>query len=139
MLQQTIPATRAAEAAQISASVEQFLAAGGEIQRLPIFKRDGSAGQTWTRTAKNPEAVETNTLKHIADKHCKKHPGGDTAMAVKKNSEYRRAERDALAPQVKAMSANGVTVKDIAKALGISVGTVTRIRVENGCERQRRE
>lgn len=138
MLQQTIPAARAAEAARISASVEEFLASGGRIQRLPIYRRDANAGHTWTRTAKNPEAVEANTLKHIADKHCKKHPGGDTTKAVKMFSDQRKAERDALAPQVKEMSANGVTVKEIAAALGISTGTVTRIRTENGCERKRR-
>ncbi|MAB24938.1 MAG: hypothetical protein CMK78_11405 [Pseudomonadales bacterium] len=139
MLQQTIPSARAAEAARISASVEEFLASGGRIQRLPIYRRDASAGKTWTRTAKNPEAVEANTLKHIADKHCKKHPGGDTKKAVKMFSDQRRAERDALAPQVKEMSAKGVFVPDIAKALGISPGTVVRIRREHKCGRQRRE
>ncbi|MEH6566212.1 MAG: hypothetical protein V7756_12860 [Halopseudomonas sp.] len=39
MLQQTIPAARAAEAARISASVEQYLAAGGEVNKLPGFQQ----------------------------------------------------------------------------------------------------
>lgn len=39
MLQQTIPAARAAEAARISASVEEFLAAGGKVRTLPGFHK----------------------------------------------------------------------------------------------------
>ncbi len=39
MLQQTIPAARAADAARISASVEEFLARGGEIEPVPGFQQ----------------------------------------------------------------------------------------------------
>lgn len=124
------------QARQLARQVEQFLAAGGRVQKLPIIRRDSAAAKVWTRSAAKPGGKKT--MKDLADKHCR-HPGGDTRKASKTFAQQCQDKRNKLAPQVIAMSSQGHTVVHIAGALKVSTGNIERIRREHGLSRKRKD
>lgn len=125
-MQSPIPEARAADAAWLSAQIAEFERRGGSVE--PIGTRIGNPLKPDFNNHKRGIRQEViRTPKELADKHCRKGAKGRQAYIASC-----KAERDQVAPMVLSMSKEGKTVEQIAAAAGISVGTVSKIRVENG-------
>lgn len=127
-MQSPIPETRAAEAAQISQAVAEFERNGGKIERVPILI--GQTYDTWRAYVPSegapPPVAKPKTRKEQAKR------GYDVRQAHAVKSAKARAERDAVAVQIRTMATAGEKTVDIAKVLGIAPRTVRRTAAENG-------
>lgn len=119
-MQSHTPASRAAEAAQLSQAVERFLAAGGKAEVVPIGRcKDYHPYRT---APPHPDDVEpSRARKDQANR------GYSIREAVAASRQKHQAERDALAPQIKQLAESGMTTMDIARHLRVSHVTVRRI------------
>tara|TARA_R110001592_G_scaffold111372_6_gene308499 strand:+ start:17304 stop:17867 length:564 start_codon:yes stop_codon:yes gene_type:complete len=123
---QTIPESRAAEAAQISDAVDAFLAQGGQIERVPILV--GQTYDTW-RAYAPPEDMPPPATKPKARKE-QAVRGYSVRQAHAVKSAKAKAERDAQAPLIKRLAASGMTTMAIAEQTGISPPTIRRIAAD---------
>lgn len=120
---QTIPETRAAEAAWLSAQVEQFERNGGQIERVPILV--GQTYDTWRAYAPSENAPPPVAKPKARKEQAKR--GYSIREAVAASRQKHQAERDALAPEIKQLAESGMTTMDIARHLRVSHVTVRRI------------
>lgn len=122
MLQQSIPESRAADAARLAAQIAEFERRGGQVEQYPIRIGDPKTPDSW-RAYRSTEEAPRNRKPAPA-------PGINSAQLL--YMSQCEAKRKEIAPAVIKMSAEGINVEAQAKRLKVSPGLVQRIRREQG-------
>lgn len=121
MLEQSIPASRAAEAARLAKQIEEFQRRGGQVEATPIRVGDPQkpAPNTWRQYPATKETPGISAAQKLYIQQCED-------------------ARKKITPQVIEMSAQGIKVEVMAKLLKVSPGVILRIRSEEGIVRKRK-
>lgn len=127
MLEQSIPASRAAEAARIAALTAEFERQQGPIETSPIRIGDPKTPDSW-RAYRDANEMPENKKASPS----RQSSGATIYDAIEAKSKQREAARAKLAPAIKDMVETGKTTVEIANALGITRKTIAKTADEHG-------